>query len=376
MNYHKELIRQKYWNIYLSLMTEHLCKILNISNKYEYKIKHKLLAYNTYIIGFSNKFNNIMVPPDKIIKKYSNELFLDIKHNYDVSSDLFEKIIEHMIILNKKINNLATDKMKQIDNDNIVVKYKKSGDDIHLQLGDDVYKLSENNYKRLVKKYTNKNISVDYAICNLLLRYTYYGEEKQGICLSANSIYEWVKLNNYQTDALELFAGSLNSNLPNYCSLFPDIEKYFGSKGSMFLYKKIYKYDLLISNPPYLTNVMTSSANIIIKYLSETKKGFAIVNVPDWRSNLQYKFDNANLINKHIKIGVLEQKRQDSEYENYQILSSSPYFRKTIMIGNYKYKNFFDNNFASIRDNILIIVLSSVPDDSRINSFIDYIIKN
>ena len=355
-------------------MTEHLCKILNISNKYEYKIRHKLLAYNTFIIGFSKKINNIMMPSNKIIRKYSNELYLDIKHNYQLSPELFDKIIRDMIILKKKINISATENMSQINNLVSYIKYTELGDDIHLEINNNTYKLSKNNYKSLVKKYTNKDIPVNYAICTLLLRYTYYGEEKQGICLSANSIYEWVKQNTYQEHALEMFAGSLNSNLPNYCSLFHDIEQHFGSKGSIFLFKKhLNNYDLLVSNPPYLTNVMTSSANIIVKYLKNITNGMAIVNVPDWRSGLQYKLDNNK--NKHIKINELEQKRQDSEYENYQILVSSPYFRKTIMIGNYKYKNFFDNNFATIRDNILIIILTSTPNDSRINSCIEYIKK-
>jgi len=343
MNYYIEQVRQKYWKQYLEDVTEYICK--KLINPAKYKIKSKVLNFNTYLLGLA-KYNNILTT--SVIKKYSNELYLDIKHNYDISDDDFNDIINYMIDISKRLNKLATIDMKTINDVEIIID------------------ISDENYKHFLKLSGLKKKDLNYYIGCLLLRYEYYGYAKVGICLSANSIYEWIKVNKYTNSALEMFAGALNSNLPNYCSLFYDIEKYFGSKGSVFLYKDISKYKIVISNPPYITNVMNRSAKLILKYLKNTNT-MAIVNIPDWRSNAQQKLDNEISINK------IEQVRQDSLYENYEMLRTSKYFRKVICIGNYKYKNFFDDNIASIRDNVLIIILTNNPDDKKIDSLVKFV---
>lgn len=370
MNYYIELVKKKYWHLYLDTVTDYISKFVN--NPQKFKIKQKILSYNTYLIGLSPKQTNVFQPPKKLIYKHSDEFYSDLIYNYNtITESIFTDILKYMIDTRNKLNKLEKIELKNIPN-KIVVKKVYKQNSVELSLNDYVHSINIIDYGRLASMYSNKKIPVDYAICTLLLRYDYYGPLLQGICLSAELAYNWVKKNKYEKITLELFAGSLNSNLPNYCSLFYDIEKYFGSKGSMFLYKNINNYDILVSNPPFLTNVMTESAKLIVKYLktSSKKSSIVFVNIPDWRSRKQYNRDETTA--SHIKKNEIAQARQDAEYLNYEILRNSPYFRKVILFGNFKYKNFFGQNYATIRDNILILILTTMPNDSRIQDFLDY----
>lgn len=377
MNYAIEQVKQKYWHKYLDATTDYISSFIN--NPLKYKIKQKILSFNTFLIGLSPNYDNIFQPSVDLINEYSNELFVDLTHNYDsITKTILDDIIQFMIQTRTELNHLQDAEIKKIPSlnyDTVIIKNNKNS--MELTIKKHMYSISVDDYARLVKIYSNKDVPINYAICVLLLRYEYYGPSMQGICLSADLIYKWVKANNYDNLALEMFAGSLNSNLPNYNSLFYDIEQYFGSKGSVFLYKNINDYKILVSNPPFLTNVMTLSSKIIVDFMKDKEQnklhGISTINIPDWRSVEQYNRDDST--DAHIKINEITQARQHTEYESYEILRSSPYFRKCILVGNFKYKNYFGQGYATIRDNILMIVVSSSPEDERVQNFIDYVIK-
>jgi len=391
MNYSVEQSKQKYWQIYLDKVVEYISSF--IGNPLKYKIKQKVLSFNTFLIGLSTDYDNILQPNVDLIKKYSNELFIDLQHNYEsITRPIMDSIIQFMVNSRLELNILQAIEIQKIPPFIDPVTVRQNENSMELTIKHHMYSINVDDYRRLVKVYSNKEVPVNYAICILLLRYEYYGYSMQGICLSADLIYKWVNANNYDNIGLEMFAGSLNSNLPNYNSLFYDIEQYFGSKGSIFLYKNINDYKILISNPPFLTNVMSLSSKIIVNFMKykELNKihSISIINIPDWRSVRQYNRDdlkndhskndyskNKHLKNEHLKINEIPQVRQHGEYESYEILRSSPYFRKCILVGNFKYKNYFGQNYATIRDNILMIILSSSPDDVRIQNFIDFVIN-
>jgi hypothetical protein len=329
-----EETRQLYWKLYLGNISKFVCELTKL---HEYKVRNKLLSFNTFLIGFY-KYNFIFMPPVAAIKKHQNLLRDDIEHNYKLSDNEFDLIIHKIIELRDKFTKLG--------------KLDKNNYHIEVKLPD---------YKHMKKSYTGDDIKS--SVRQLVLRYEYYGDSRHGICLSLDQIYKWCK------GGLEMFAGAINSNLPDYCSLFPDLEHEFGSKGSVFQYKGITKFDLLVCNPPYYNNVMTEAAKLIVKYFKKVKNGMAIMVVPDWRSESQYD-------EEQIKISELPQKRQKIIYPCYEILRNSDYYRNTILIGNYKFKNYFDSsgsNYSQIRDNIIIVILTSLEDDVRIKKFIKFI---
>ena len=329
-----EEIRQLYWKLYLDDMSKFVCDLTKLP---EYKVRNKILSFNTFLIGLY-KYNFILMPPIAAIKKCQKYLYDDINHNYKLSDNEFNSIIDKMIELRDKYTKLG--------------KLDKNNYNSEVKLPD---------YKHLKKKYIGDDIK--QSVRQLVLRYEYYGESRHGICLSLDQIYKWCK------GGLEMFAGAINSNLPDYCSLFPDLESEFGSKGSVFQYKGITKFDLLVCNPPYYNNVMAEAAKLIVRYFKKVKNGMAIIVVPDWRSSEQYN-------EEQIKISELPQKRQNIIYPCYETLRNSNYYRNTILIGNYKFKNYFDSSYSKIRDNIIIVILTSLEDDTRIKKFIKFILHH
>ena len=98
-----EEIRQHYWSLYLNTISKFICDLTGLK---DYKVKAKLLSFNTYLIGLY-KYNYIFMPSTVVIKKYQSELYNDIKHNYNITELEFESIINEMIKLRSKFTKVA-----------------------------------------------------------------------------------------------------------------------------------------------------------------------------------------------------------------------------------------------------------------------------
>ena len=135
-------------------------------------------------------------------------------------------------------------------------------------------------------------------------------------------------LHNKYNLVLECFASPINSQLLsirtkpiNFCSLFYDTDKLFGSIGNVFeinLFEVLEKLringeDIMISvNPPYVYSIIDSSVILIGKWLDEANKKKQqlniVFNIPEWpdaeynkilRDNKYKVFDKILLPNKH-----------------------------------------------------------------------------
>jgi hypothetical protein len=204
-------------------------------------------------------------------------------------------------------------------------------------------KINNNLYDKLKKLLllNNKNISeVDEKIINLLIfvvmyRYKLYELDKVGVCLSVENIYNnniiKKKLNMTADNTLELFANPMNSHLENFCSLFYDIEKYFGSIGNAFFMENNMeywkKYNTVICNPPYCEQIMERMSKMIENIIEYCKKEnhniLFIITIPDWRNvdgskkevvySKEYK--SYDMLKKYIKIEI--EKNNEYEYFDY-----------------------------------------------------------
>lgn len=356
MEYIIENIRIKFWNIFLKTCTNKIIIVLNKNNVQYYKLEQKLLYFNTFLLGIAlSKY--ILFPKKQIIKKYNQLLKDDLLYNYSMTDTEFEQIME--IILNTNDYCKKQIKQYQIIHENIIVHKKIEYNHIKLQivhqLYPNVFKIIKKDYYRLKLLY-HGNTDFDMIVCILMTRYKYYGVVKEGISLSAGDVYDFIKKYNYEDKTLEAFAGTLNSNLTNYCSLFHDIEKDFGSKDS-FLNLDLDNYNIIVSNPPYITNVMDLSSTILVNFL-EKKNSMVIVVIPDWRSTEEYHND----IQSQISINEHQQKRQSTRYHGYYNLRVSTYFKYVLCVGDYAYHNFYQGTSKIIRDNTLFIVLSNEHD--------------
>lgn len=72
---------------------------------------------------------------------------------------------------------------------------------------------------------------------------------------------------------LECFASAINTTVPTYCSLFPDVESPFGSLGSFFDLKDLGEAQLLQISPPRVGSVTTQAVEHSVKLLRSSDQG-------------------------------------------------------------------------------------------------------
>ena len=151
--------------------------------------------------------------------------------------------------------------------------------------------LSPDFYNKLKKMYTETGIgeSTDLAkhIFNLLNRYqTLYAPGYHAAIPEKvfSLLRETLKVNH------EVFASPFNNTMSSYTSAYPDVDKYFGSKGNFFevcseLLKDGGSFE---ANPPFLEEHMAALAIIIEENLKREVPFSFVVIVPAWKDTLSY----------------------------------------------------------------------------------------
>jgi len=305
----------------LNKFTKEIMNILN-SNDFS-QIYYLVVKFYIYHLGISCNLKypllvNVNIDYSWLIKDISNTLKKNI--DYKILDKLFSGLLNNII-----------EKLKiKIDYCDHKLAYKNN----KLTDGKYIFDLDSKLYDKLKKSFTGDEIKfLEYTFV-MLLRYQLFGNKKETINLSADFVYS----NKELTFDVELFGSPINRNLQKYCSLFPDIEKYFGSIGSIFCAdKKIWienKY--FVANPPFDECLMFNMAKLIINVLDEYQECCFIIIIPDWRAEEGF-----------------------GEYTTYTKLRSSKYFISE-KIGQYGYYNYFKSKFMQIgRTNTIILVLSN-----------------
>ena len=91
-------------------------------------------------------------------------------------------------------------------------------------------------------------------------------------------------LNDKYNIDFECFASPINSYYTKYCSLFYDIDKYFGSFGNYYLVK--YNRGFYIANPPYEPYMLKLMVNKFIESCKNTNEKLLIsFGLPNWGNN-------------------------------------------------------------------------------------------
>lgn len=353
--FQKELLNTRLWNSFLNSTVEELYKLYPHLETQIYEatlIKYELLIIGFFKITDEVFFNYCCLEKIKPIiesdLKYFEFNSKDIEIIYDLVKDQMKKyylIHKNTIISDSKI---------------MISKYYSSKETkIVITIDDHKHKYILFNKEYLKLKSLCTSVMYDYWIVILLERYKFYGRLKSGISLSVNNIYEIIKDKKLEDISLECFSGSLNSNLKNYCSLFPDIEDKFQSKGSFFNIESPLKYQILILNPPFMIEIMEAMSIKLLELLDENKFS-SIVIIPDWRSKFELtedsRFININPINTVD--------RSTNPYPPYDPLLKSKYLKKVYVLGNYMFYSYWENKSRkmSYKYNVLIMILSSKDD--------------
>jgi hypothetical protein len=208
-----------------------------------------------------------------ILKKYKDsEYYHNIKKKYNIYKFMKTKKRKDSIV-NLNYYQIKIQLYEKITDENISKIIR------NIKVSSTVYKKLKNKYSIYSKNY--KNIDIDVLLWCLLFRYITLGSHNHQLAVIPSvmdTLKSKIKLN------IEVFASGINHYLDNYCSLFNDIEKYFGSLGSFFNIKPI--RGLFGFNPPYENYIMEKGTERLISFLKDSESkgkplGF-LITIPVW----------------------------------------------------------------------------------------------
>jgi phosphorylated CTD-interacting factor 1 len=203
-------------------------------------------------------------------------------------------------------------------------------------------------YNKLKCNYTGNPKDMDTIIWIIIFRYQLLGSNNHQLGILPDIIDEMVIDYNLN---FECFASSINSTLGNYCSIYYDLERFFGSKGNFFkieLTEGTYSF-----NPPYQKDIMDKGIKRLLVFLENSKNNNKnltfIMTIPIWDKEGQ------KILNQQNKIDY-------GDFEIIKDIKDSPYFIGLRLISKDEF-TYLDHNFKLYKNktiqNTYIIMLST-----------------
>jgi len=320
---------------------------------------YDLCKYDINILNISEKIDNII---DNLKNNYNKMLYILKKYK---TSDIYLKSINNYEIIKK---NIIIKKENNIENKSnfikIYIKIPYFINNIKLKKILNNIIIPNNVYDKLCNHYINDDNNIDKYIWCLIFRYQILGSNNHQLSILPHIIkklYSDYNLN------FECFASSINFTCNNYCSIYYDIEKYFGSKGNFF--NLDLKEGVYLCNPPFQKEVITLAIEKILNSLdnNNNNKLTFIITIPIWDINGKIIMQNTynNLLSyQNIDYG---------EFEIINKIKSSKYLKYINMIPKEKF-TFIDHNFElyknkTIQNTYLIVLSNTIFDDTLIKSY-------
>lgn len=287
-----------------------------------YKITDSKIYPIEYIIKERDSQTNIK---DCFISYYKNPT-----NQFQISSNKYFKQISKLQKLTHTFN-----LTKNYNNNIITIKINNKHP---IQIHSKTYTFLKNTY--------NSNNNFDLIIWTLIYRYS-------RIDMYSNihlSIPKHIKLFQQSTfnESFELFASAFNHYYQHYCSLFPDIERHFGSICSFHHIIPIYgTYGI---NPPFSDYYVKLSIHKIIQWLSSKHNLTFLYSIPVW-----LKKDRI-LLNKKCKTKLDIHKFWN--IHDIQILLDSKFNKHTYTIckENMKYYDYITHKYIKAAASYIMIL--------------------
>jgi hypothetical protein len=303
------------------------------------------------------KYDPKIINPDEKI----NKVIINLKQNYKYQLELLNQYQKSNLFLNNKTRYRIKKTMlniKKKTSEKEITHYKFDIDvdfviiDKRLQNILKNILLPQKIYDKLVSIYTGPKNKVDEYLWGIIFRYQLLGSNNHQLAVLPNIMEEMNK--DYKLN-FECFASSINSTFPNYCSIYYDLEKYFGSVGSF--YNMIPISGTFGINPPYQKDIIDYSIHKLFEYLDKTNQNLTfIITIPIWdlegKNFMKQQFNN-------------ELEKQNIDYGEFNIIKeikSSKYFKGLRMIQKEKF-TYVDHNFDLYKNktiqNTYVIILSN-----------------
>lgn len=353
---YKEILRsiiiKKLINIFIDTVRTFKIKNLGLIFKYnkleDYVQKWCWLQYENdnlqdivipYIKNDSYDFSEFLEAFNYTMKK-ANLTLSDIQQLIDNVKSLLKK--SYLDFKNSKNIDIKLNKIRE--EHNVILTCTYDSNEYKIVLNNDLY-------LRLYKKCTdNKNEDIDKYIFCLVYRYSYIDAENQQLAIH-RKIKDMFKV--YDVN-FELYGSAINALSDHYCSLFYDIEKYFGSKGNFFDIEL--KSGIYWCNPPYIENLMAKTAHKLINIMNKTNNIAFIITIPIWDSVT--KSINFTEISRNYQEG-----REGCNFDDYPIYALlKPYIKDELIIPKNRipYFNYRHNKPIYARDTYMLIVYKDI----------------
>jgi hypothetical protein len=397
---YNEILRYKIINNLIKIFNKEIIKFKkNISHNklnkiFKYNKLNELIQRWCWVQYNNNTILDDVIPYvndnnynyDEFLEDFNYILNTNITNDNAIIKSLKLKVKQYLYKYYKIYSNLIKESVnlkltiKKLDKIIFIVEYNK---DINIKLNienDNNLKIKQiisyELYERLnmkIKKYFNdnfpekKNVNYNIYIFCLVFRYSYIDSGNQQLAIDSR-IKDLFKV--YGVD-FELFGSGINVVSNNYCSLFYDIEKYFGSKGNFYdinIYQGIYW-----CNPPYDDRIMTKTANKLINIMLTEKNIAFIITIPIWDNKTK-----AISFNDIIKDYNINSNADDHlDYQIYSLLK--PYIKSELIIPKKRipYFNYRLNTPIYAVDTYMLIVYHNIEGKyiNNILSVFDTIIK-
>ena len=316
-------------------------------------ILRDMCKYNNNIQNIDTKINKVITNLKKnyeyqlnLLYEYKNStIFCNNSNNYNItktSSTLKKNNESAFYKFNIKVKFVIKDKRLINILNNILIPCKI--------------------YDKLASVYKGPKNMDDY-IWAILFRYQLLGSNNHQLAVLPKIMHEMNKDYNLN---FECFASAINNTFNNFCSIYYDLEKYFGSVGSFF--NIIPEEGTFGFNPPYQKDIIELGIHKLFTYLSQTPKQLTFfITIPIWdiegRKIMKEQYNN-------------ELEKQNIDYGDFMIIKEikeSLYFRALRMIPKEKF-TYIDHNFElyknkTIQNTYVIILSNGTIDTTKFNNY-------
>ncbi len=395
INIDKELFRGELYCYLLKQFTKSC--LINLNEKvFSHKKNYTRTITNLLASWFFTLYQNCDFSFDEFFPsnyKNNDEIIKRILIDYcslDVIVDLDEKINNIINDLHKCYEGILDKLSKYISKDNNLTIYKNETSydrnnkkilfynfnisNVNFNICNKLSNIINNimipveQYNEMKNRYNNQNDNQDFNQDNhidtliwiILFRYQLLSSNNNQLAVIPSIYNKMIEDFNL---SVECFASAINTSLNNFCSIYYDVEQYFGSIGNFFNIEPI--RGVYSFNPPYQYDVISNGIYKIINNMDKTTEKLAfIITIPIWDNEgkqimLENNMENNNNIIKY------------DDFEIMNIIRASKYFKGLRMISKDDF-TYMDHNFYLFKNktiqNTYVIVMSNYE-----NNYIDKI---
>jgi hypothetical protein len=320
-----ELYRYSLINKYTNYIIKKLCSDYNLTHS---KISRKINQYFSQLIMsiYTNrtyKYKEKIYLDDGLFNSCSDQevmsFYHDIKYlvSIDIKEDIFNikrTIDDFLVKIDDFSKNLDNTKIYTRTDDYFLIN-QEILDKHHFKL-DNKYEINRELYESCKKRCKDQK-NYDNLILSLLIRYRALNSGANQYVVDLN--YKKILKEKFGLN-FECFGSVFNRYYDHFCSLFYDLEKYFGSLGSFMSLKVISGF--YMANPPYDENLLKKMYKRVKKNIKSDDQVCFIMSIPKWD---EYDLEKLIDLDKLYDVKIIKHEKFRRDMDKKQEVLIPPY---------------------------------------------------